>query len=142
MELAEGENLAERIARGPVPLDDALAIARQIAEGLEEAHEKGIVHRDLKPANVIVSAGGAGQDPRLRARPGVADEDGHVAYPTGLAHHDRATDRRWVLLGTAGHEPEQARGRPTDTGRPTSGRSGACCSRSHEPQPVRCGHRP
>src|SRR6185369_11532187 len=58
MELAAGEDLAERLKRGKIPLDDALAIARQIAEALEEAHEKGIVHRDLKPANVKVTPEG------------------------------------------------------------------------------------
>jgi serine/threonine protein kinase len=52
MELVEGETLAERIARGPIPLDEALPIARQIAEALEAAHEQGIIHRDLKPANI------------------------------------------------------------------------------------------
>ena len=52
MELVDGEDLATRIARGAVPLDEAVAIARQIAEALEAAHERGIVHRDLKPANV------------------------------------------------------------------------------------------
>src|SRR3954453_12792111 len=51
LELVEGPTLADRIAQGPVPLDDALPIARQIAEALEYAHEKGIIHRDLKPAN-------------------------------------------------------------------------------------------
>src|SRR5215212_9808534 len=54
MELVEGDDLSERIARGPIPLDDALPIARQIADGLEAAHERGIVHRDLKPANIKV----------------------------------------------------------------------------------------
>src|SRR6202795_4707842 len=54
LELVEGETLADRIARGPIPLDEALPIARQIAEALEAAHEQGIVHRDLKPANVKV----------------------------------------------------------------------------------------
>src|SRR5437667_2242516 len=56
MELAEGPTLAERIAAGPIPVDEALAIARQIAGALEAAHEKGVVHRDLKPANVKVTA--------------------------------------------------------------------------------------
>ena len=52
LELVEGEDLAERLKRGAIPLDEATEIARQIAEGLEEAHEKGVVHRDLKPDNV------------------------------------------------------------------------------------------
>src|SRR5215475_865325 len=52
MELVEGEDLSQRIARGPIPLDEALPIAKQIAEALETAHEQGIIHRDLKPANI------------------------------------------------------------------------------------------
>ena len=52
MELVEGPTLADRIVQGPVPVDEALRIARQIAEALEAAHEQGIVHRDLKPANI------------------------------------------------------------------------------------------
>ncbi|UCF37082.1 MAG: serine/threonine protein kinase, partial [Acidobacteriota bacterium] len=58
MELVEGEDLSERIARGPIPLDEALPIALQIAEALESAHAKGIIHRDLKPANIKVTADG------------------------------------------------------------------------------------
>jgi eukaryotic-like serine/threonine-protein kinase len=58
MELIEGENLAQRIARGAVPLDEALPIAKQIAEALETAHEQGIIHRDLKPANIKVRPDG------------------------------------------------------------------------------------
>ena len=58
MELVEGPTLADRIAQGPLPLDEALPIARQIAEALEAAHEQGIVHRDLKPANIKVRPDG------------------------------------------------------------------------------------
>ena len=56
MELVEGEDLSQRIARGALPLDEAVPIARQIAEALDAAHEQGIIHRDLKPANIKVRA--------------------------------------------------------------------------------------
>ena len=59
MELVEGPTLAERIRKGPMPLDEALAIVRQIADALEVAHERGIIHRDLKPANIKVRPDGA-----------------------------------------------------------------------------------
>jgi serine/threonine-protein kinase len=58
MELVPGETLAERIARGPIPIEEALPLFRQIAEGLEAAHEKGVIHRDLKPGNIKVTPGG------------------------------------------------------------------------------------
>ena len=58
MELVEGDDLALRLARGPMPLDEAMPIARQIAEALEAAHEQGIIHRDLKPANIKLRADG------------------------------------------------------------------------------------
>ncbi len=58
LELVEGETLAERITRGPLPVDEALEVCRQIAEGLEAAHEKGIIHRDLKPGNVKITPEG------------------------------------------------------------------------------------
>jgi eukaryotic-like serine/threonine-protein kinase len=63
MELVEGPTLADRIASGPVPLDEALPIARQIAEALEAAHEQGIIHRDLKPANIKVRPDGTVKTP-------------------------------------------------------------------------------
>ena len=59
LELVEGPTLADRIAHGPIPLDEALPIAKQIAEAVEAAHEQGVVHRDLKPANVKVKADGS-----------------------------------------------------------------------------------
>ena len=58
MELVEGDDLSQRIARGAIPIDEALPIAKQIAEALEAAHEQGIIHRDLKPANIKVRADG------------------------------------------------------------------------------------
>ena len=71
MELVEGPTLAERIAQGPIPLDEALPIAKQIAEALEAAHEQGIVHRDLKPANIKVRPGRHREGARLRPGEGV-----------------------------------------------------------------------
>src|SRR3989454_6683963 len=58
LELVEGDTLADRIARGPIPLDEALPIARQICEALEAAHERGIIHRDLKPSNIKITTDG------------------------------------------------------------------------------------
>ena len=58
LELVEGETLAERVAKGPLPVEEALEVCRQIAEGMEAAHEKGVIHRDLKPANVKVTPEG------------------------------------------------------------------------------------
>ena len=74
LELVEGPTLADRLARGPLPVPEALAIARQIAEALDAAHEKGIVHRDLKPANIVLqSAANAAGVPPVHARAKVLD---------------------------------------------------------------------
>jgi eukaryotic-like serine/threonine-protein kinase len=114
LELVEGPTLADRIRQGPLPVEEALAIARQIAEALEYAHEKGIVHRDLKPANV-----------KLTTRGDVKVLDFGLAKamdvsPPGQAFAHLATisspaSRTGVILGTAAYmSPEQARGRGVD----------------------------
>jgi Tol biopolymer transport system component len=118
MELVEGPDLAQRIAQGPVPVDEAVAIARQIADALEAAHEQGIVHRDLKPANVKVRDDGAvkvldfglakafeGSGPASAA--GALSLSPTVASPvvTGMG----------MVLGTAAYmAPEQAKGKVVD----------------------------
>src|SRR5688500_10439981 len=117
MELVEGEDLSARIARGPLPLDEALAIARQIAEALEAAHERGIVHRDLKPANVKVRADGTVKVLDF----GLAKALEPAASPAAadLAHSPTLTGAHGtqlgVILGTAAYmAPEQARGGVVD----------------------------
>ncbi len=118
MELVEGEDLSQRLARGRLPVDDALEIARFIAEALEEAHEKGIVHRDLKPANVKVSADGKvkvldfGLAKALTASATSGPGADLSRSPTLVA---QSGTRAGVILGTAAYmAPEQARGRPVD----------------------------
>jgi Tol biopolymer transport system component/tRNA A-37 threonylcarbamoyl transferase component Bud32 len=114
MELVEGEGLDERIARGPVPPEEALPVALQIAQALEAAHEKGIVHRDLKPANVRVRPDGVVKvlDFGLAKAWEATATDAEVALaPTMTGHHTQAG----VILGTAAYmSPEQARGKPVD----------------------------
>ncbi len=116
MELAPGVTLAERIGRGPVPVAEALPIARQIAEALEAAHGKGIVHRDLKPANVKVDARGAVKVLDFGLAKALVAESGERARD--LTHSPTLTGypaAGGVLLGTAAYmSPEQARGLPVD----------------------------
>ncbi len=114
MELVEGEGLDERIARGPIAVDEAIAIALQIAEGLEAAHEKGIVHRDLKPANIRIRPDGTVKvlDFGLAKAWESEHADSNLSLsPTITARHTRAG----VILGTAAYmAPEQAAGAGAD----------------------------
>jgi Tol biopolymer transport system component len=111
LELVEGETLDARIRRGPVPPPEALGIARQIAEGLEAAHESGIIHRDLKPANVKVTADG-----RVKVLDfGLAkDLECETSVAASLTHSPTffgGATKAGVILGTAAYmSPEQARG--------------------------------
>src|SRR6266571_3155430 len=115
MELVEGPTLAERIAQGPMPLEEALPIARQIAEALEYAHERGVVHRDLKPANVKVTPEGRVKvlDFGLAsvAQASASDTPITASSPTLTMQASMGG----MILGTAGYmAPEQARGHPVD----------------------------
>jgi eukaryotic-like serine/threonine-protein kinase len=118
MELVEGEDLADRLRRGPIPVDEAVGIARQVADALEEAHEKGIVHRDLKPANVKVTPEGKVKvlDFGLAKAwtgegPGATSSADLSQSPT-LAQTGTAAG---LIIGTAAYmSPEQARGKPVD----------------------------
>src|SRR5262245_37979250 len=114
LELVEGETLAERIARGPVPVDEALEIARQIATALEAAHEKGIVHRDLKPANVKVDPAGRVKVLDFGLAKAFAS-DGSSPDVTSSPTLTAASTQAGVVIGTAAYmSPEQARGKSVD----------------------------
>ena len=114
LELVEGPTLAERIAEGPIPVDEALRMALEIAQALEAAHEKGIIHRDLKPANVKIRPEGAVK---------VLDFGLAKAMETEVSEQELANSptltleatQEGVVLGTAAYmSPEQARGKPVD----------------------------
>ena len=115
-ELVEGPTLADRISQGPIPLDEALPIAKQIAEALEAAHEAGVIHRDLKPANIKVREDGTVKvlDFGLaKALAGDAQGPDLSQSPTMTA--SMGGTREGVILGTAAYmSPEQARGQTLD----------------------------
>jgi serine/threonine protein kinase len=120
MELVDGQDLAERLAQGPLSLDDALPIAAQIVDALSTAHDRGIVHRDLKPANIKIRADGVVKvldfglakalDPTRTAPSGDANS------PTVLSPTFRSSvSQPGIILGTAAYmSPEQAKGKPVD----------------------------
>src|SRR5262249_9408284 len=115
MELVEGEDLAQRLARGAIPIDEALPIAKQIAEALEAAHEQGIIHRDLKPANVKVRPDGLVKVLDF----GLAKALDPIASSADMSQSPTITSpaktRAGIILGTAAYmSPEQARGKPID----------------------------
>ena len=114
MELVEGDTLAERITRGPIPVDDALEVACQIAEGLETAHGQGIIHRDLKPANVMLSPEGKVKILDF----GLAKAWVNELSDLDLTHSPTITAEMTAagaLMGTAAYmSPEQARGKRVD----------------------------
>jgi len=123
MEFVEGPTLAERLAHGRIPLDEALPIARQIADALESAHEQGIIHRDLKPANIKVKDDGTvkvldfGLAKALDAGPGVSGKSPGAAAlsmsPTMISPAQMT--HVGIILGTAAYmAPEQAKGRAVD----------------------------
>ncbi len=118
MELVEGEDLAERLARGPVPVPEALPLALQISEALEHAHEKGVIHRDLKPANVKLDAAGGAKVLDFGLAKAIEGDPIAARSGAGLSHSPTITGgmtAAHVLLGTAAYmSPEQARGQVAD----------------------------
>ncbi len=118
LELVEGDTLADRIARGALPLSEALAIARQICEALQAAHDKGIIHRDLKPANIALTADGQvkvldfGLAKAMDTAPAAPSSVPGASLSPTLS---MAMTEAGFILGTAAYmSPEQAKGRPAD----------------------------
>ena len=114
LELVEGEDLAERIHRGAIPLEESLKIALQIAEALEAAHDKGIIHRDLKPANVKITPEGVVKVLDF----GLAKAMEEEVVPEDISQSptiSQLATKAGIILGTAAYmSPEQARGKPVD----------------------------
>jgi Tol biopolymer transport system component len=114
MELVDGETLQQLLKRGPVPVDEALEIAKQICEGLEAAHEKGIIHRDLKPANIKLTKDGTVKvlDFGLARMREAEGPDANLSKSPTLMS---AASTPGMIMGTAAYmSPEQAKGRPVD----------------------------
>jgi serine/threonine-protein kinase len=116
LELVDGESLDKRIARGKIPVDEALGIAKQIAEALEVAHEKGIIHRDLKPANIALTKDGQVKVLDFGLAKAVESTSGSVdAMNSPTITSPAMMTGVGVILGTAAYmSPEQSKGRPAD----------------------------
>jgi serine/threonine-protein kinase len=120
MELVEGDTLADRLRHGPLPVEEALRIALQIADALEAAHERGIVHRDLKPANVKLTADGAVKVLDFGLAKALDDRSASLSgeRPADVTHSPTLSfmaTQAGVILGTAAYmSPEQAKGLPAD----------------------------
>lgn len=114
MELVEGPTLAEKIKAGRVSVDDAMPIARQIAEGLEYAHERGVIHRDLKPANIKIAPNDSVKILDFGLAKALESDAGSVDISTSPTISRMAT-QAGIILGTAAYmSPEQAKGKPVD----------------------------
>ena len=119
MELVEGDDLSQRIARGAIPVDEALPIAKQIADALEAAHQQGIIHRDLKPANIKLRADGTVKVLDFGLAKALSPEQ-DPASPTPMSQSPTITSPAMltglgIVLGTAAYmAPEQAKGREAD----------------------------
>src|SRR5512138_3218416 len=120
LELVEGETLDQRIAQGAIPLDESLAIARQIADALEAAHEQGIVHRDLKPSNIKIRPDGTVKVldfglAKLAQASGPGPQASVSAMTLSPTITTPAMTQVGMILGTAAYmSPEQAKGREAD----------------------------
>jgi serine/threonine protein kinase/WD40 repeat protein len=114
LELVEGETLADRIKRGPIPVEESLKLALQIAEALEAAHEKGVIHRDLKPANIKVTPEGKVKVLDFGLAKAYAGEQAELNLSNSPTLSNAAT-QQGVILGTAAYmSPEQAKGKTVD----------------------------
>ena len=115
MELVAGEDLSQRIARGPIPIDEALPIAKQIADALETAHETGIIHRDLKPGNVKIRPDGTVKVLDFGLAKAMEPVGGALNVSQSPTITSPTMTQAGIILGTAAYmSPEQARGKPVD----------------------------